>query len=112
MARDDYFKALRLPIVAGRVYDERDTPDRPNVALINEAAARQLIPNGDMVGRRVRIGPDPKAAWTAILYGVAATDVVTFLVVAVGLIVVVSLACLIPASRATRVDPITSLRAE
>jgi putative ABC transport system permease protein len=67
MARGDYFKALRIPIVAGRTYDATDTPDRPNVAVINEAAARQFFPSGDIVGRRVRIGPNPKALWTTII---------------------------------------------
>jgi ABC-type antimicrobial peptide transport system permease subunit len=48
----------------------------------------------------------------AFLYGVSPLDALTFAVVALGLVIVVVLACLIPASRATRVDPIRSLRAE
>jgi predicted permease len=67
MARGDYFEALRIPIVAGRTYTDMDTPSRPNVAVINEAAARQFFPGGDVVGRRVRIGPNPNAPWTTII---------------------------------------------
>ena len=46
------------------------------------------------------------------LYKVAAIDAVTYVSVAGGLLVVVVAACLIPAARATRVDPIASMRAE
>ena len=46
------------------------------------------------------------------LYGVSTTDVATFAAVGIGLLVVVLIACVVPAGRATRVDPIDSLRAE
>ena len=47
-----------------------------------------------------------------MLYGVSPADATTFVFVALGLLVVVVLACVIPAARAMRVDPITSMRAE
>ncbi len=49
---------------------------------------------------------------SSILFGVSTTDVITFVGVPALLAIVASAACLIPAWRATRVDPIEVLRAE
>jgi putative ABC transport system permease protein len=65
--RGDYFKAMRIPLVAGREYDASDTPGGAKTVVINEAAARRFFPKGDAVGRRIRIGPDPKGAWMTII---------------------------------------------
>jgi ABC-type antimicrobial peptide transport system permease subunit len=78
---------------------------------------RQVLGEGlGLVGVGVAVGV--VAAWSVtrllarFLYGVSATDAVTFAWTPVALFVVAALACLLPALRATRVDPVKALRQE
>ncbi|HKW33724.1 MAG TPA: FtsX-like permease family protein, partial [Candidatus Acidoferrum sp.] len=49
---------------------------------------------------------------SSLLYGIAPTDPLTFLSVAILLCAVIALACYIPARRAMRIEPVVALRYE
>ena len=50
----DYFKTLQTPFLAGRDFDDRDTPASPPAAIVNQAFARQLGLGPNPVGRTFR----------------------------------------------------------
>ena len=53
----DYFRTLRIPLRAGRVFTARDTASAPLVAIINETGARLYFPGEDPIGKVIR-NPD------------------------------------------------------
>ena len=48
-----FFIATGLPLVSGRVFEERDRADAPPVVIINEALARKHWPNESPLGKRI-----------------------------------------------------------
>jgi predicted permease len=70
----DYFRAMNIPLVQGRAFNERDTENAPLVIIVNQALAARDFPNEDPVGKRINLGNmDPKGqpVWWEIV-GVAA----------------------------------------
>jgi putative ABC transport system permease protein len=58
----DYFRAMRIPLIEGRYFTAADDqPNAPLVAIISQSAARQHWPGVDAVGRRFRMGGNPKS---------------------------------------------------
>ena len=48
----DYFHTLRIPIVAGRDFNDGDTSQSPRVAVVNEAFAKKLGLGANLMGAR------------------------------------------------------------
>ena len=56
----DYFRTMRIKTIAGRVFSDDDTADRPPVAIISRRFAETLMPGLDPVGRVLtRNNPPP-----------------------------------------------------
>jgi predicted permease len=51
-AGSGYFATLGIPLVAGRDFDDRDTPQSTPVAIVSEAFAKKLLPGRSVVGAR------------------------------------------------------------
>lgn len=57
----DYFQAMGTPLVKGRYFTEWDRRSAPGVAIVSQSLARQLQPDGDLVGKRIEVS-DVKGA--------------------------------------------------
>ncbi|MEZ5283917.1 MAG: ABC transporter permease [Vicinamibacterales bacterium] len=71
-AAPGYFEALRIPLVHGRLFDERDGADAGPAAVINVSLARRLFGTSDATGRRLRLDREP-AVWMQVVGVVADT---------------------------------------
>ncbi len=60
----DYFKTMRIPLLAGREFTSRDNRDGTPVVIINETLAKKFFPNENPIGKRIRpdvsISGDPQ----------------------------------------------------
>src|SRR5439155_24682935 len=62
----DYFRALGIPLLKGRAFNERDTADSPGVTIISEKLARRLWPNENALGKRLNISL-PGETWREVV---------------------------------------------
>jgi putative ABC transport system permease protein len=60
-----YLRAMRIPLLRGREFDERDRAGSPLVVLVNESLAGKFWPSEDPVGKRLRVG-DSKGPWRTV----------------------------------------------
>ena len=56
-----YFPLLRIPVAQGRIWDEAENHNAAHLAVINQTMAKLYFPNGDALGRSLRV-PDMKEA--------------------------------------------------
>jgi putative ABC transport system permease protein len=65
-----YFESMRVPLLAGRAFEESDAENSPGVVIINDAMARRFWPGENPIGRRMKAGFDD-APWCTIVGVVA-----------------------------------------
>jgi putative ABC transport system permease protein len=51
----DYFSTLKLPLLRGRTFNERDTKDSPRVVIIDQTMAEQYFPGENPIGKRIGV---------------------------------------------------------
>ncbi|HEY6121199.1 MAG TPA: ABC transporter permease, partial [Pyrinomonadaceae bacterium] len=60
-----YFQALRVPLVRGRLFDERDIKGAAETVIVNENLAERFWPNVDPIGKRLERGD--KEPWRTVV---------------------------------------------
>jgi putative ABC transport system permease protein len=57
----DYFRALQIPLLAGRTFELRDNADAPKVVVVNETVAKRYFGSpAEAIGKRLSIWHDEK----------------------------------------------------
>ena len=62
----NYFRAIGIPLLQGREFDDRDTGGKPDVVIINQKLAKTYWPDGDAIGKRIKVGPPENEPWMTI----------------------------------------------
>ncbi|MGB6475372.1 MAG: ABC transporter permease [Candidatus Sulfotelmatobacter sp.] len=52
----EYFAALRIPVLQGRIWNDAENNKGAHVAVINRTLAQRYFPNGDAIGHSLRSG--------------------------------------------------------
>ena len=52
----EYFQAMAIPLLRGRLFTDRDSEQAPGVAIVTESLARQVWPGEEALGKRVKLG--------------------------------------------------------
>jgi len=63
----DYFTAMGIRLMDGRLFDDRDAAGAPGVVIINHTMANTFWPGQNAIGRRVAPGFAPKTPWFTVV---------------------------------------------
>ncbi len=66
----DYFRTMKMPLVRGRDFTERDNAQAADAVIINEELVRRFFPNEDPLGKRLQVRQE-KTRWREIVGVVA-----------------------------------------
>ncbi|MBY0494176.1 MAG: ABC transporter permease [Cyanobacteria bacterium] len=61
----DYFAAMKIPLIQGRLFDDSDRADGPQVAVVSAALASRYWPDADPIGKRFRLALD--GPWITVI---------------------------------------------
>ena len=67
----DYFRAMRIPLLAGRDFDSSDSETTAGAVIVNQSTAKRHWPRGNAIGQRLRLGGGTQAPWLTVVGVVA-----------------------------------------
>jgi len=62
----EYFSTMKIPLLQGRAFTERDIPGAPNVIIVSQAFAAKEWPGENPLGKRVQIGALYNQFWEVV----------------------------------------------
>jgi predicted permease len=64
----DYFRALGIPLIAGRTFTEEDRADTPLVVIVSQSMADHSWPGQNPIGKRMHVGnPKKNLPWATVV---------------------------------------------
>jgi putative ABC transport system permease protein len=66
-ASPNYFRALGIPLLAGRTFRDDDIAGRPDVGILDDRITRQVFGSENPIGKRFRIAIVPGVPWVQIV---------------------------------------------
>jgi predicted permease len=70
----DYFKAMRIPLVAGRTFLDSDTADAPIVCVIDQYLVSKYFADRSPLGEQIQRGPNFKATIVGVVGTINSVD--------------------------------------
>jgi putative ABC transport system permease protein len=64
---EGFFRAMGIPLIAGRTFTNADRSDGPAEAIVSVALARRYWPGEHAIGKRLRFDADPAAGHTTVV---------------------------------------------
>jgi putative ABC transport system permease protein len=67
VATDGYFEAMRIPLVAGRFFEQRDRDASQQVVVISDGMAKRHWPDGNALGGQLRMTTNIDTLWRTVV---------------------------------------------
>jgi len=62
----DYFRAMQIPLVQGRVFSDSDTSESPRVVVIDQYLVSRYFANRNPLGQEIQRGQGPQGRYTIV----------------------------------------------
>jgi len=66
VAGGDYFRAMQIPVLQGRTFNDGDTADSPRVVVIDQYLVNRYFANRNPLGQEIQRGQGPQGRYTVI----------------------------------------------